>query len=142
VSADPRISQELAHFLESGLSVVLGTRNGDLEPDGAVAWAIRVHESGDRVTVFLHEWRVIEDDAAWKAIRAARREFEDAVEAVLREGCETGVFELRDTRLATLGFLGMINYSYQWFRPGGRFGARAIADQLSGTYLDGIRSTG
>jgi hypothetical protein len=55
VSADPRISQELAHFLESGLSVVLGTRNGDLEPDGAVAWAIRVHERGDRVTVFLHE---------------------------------------------------------------------------------------
>lgn len=55
MAADPRISQELAQFLESGLSVVLGTRNGKLEPDGAVAWAIRVHDGGDRVTVYLHD---------------------------------------------------------------------------------------
>ena len=53
--ADPRISPELAEFLESGLSVVVGTRNGKLEPDGAVAWAVSVHEGGHRITVFLHE---------------------------------------------------------------------------------------
>ena len=55
MTPDPRISTELAEFLQSGLSVVVGTRNGDLDPDGAVAWAIRVHEGGDQVTVFLHE---------------------------------------------------------------------------------------
>jgi len=33
---------------------------------------------------------------------------------------------------------GMIHDSYQWFRPGGRFGAGAIADQLAGISLDGI----
>jgi hypothetical protein len=55
VPADPRISVELAEFLESGLSVVVGTRDGKLEPDGAVAWAVQVHEGGGRLTVFLHE---------------------------------------------------------------------------------------
>lgn len=52
---DTRISSELAGFLESGLSVVVGTRDGKLEPDGAVAWAVRVHEGGGRLSVFLHE---------------------------------------------------------------------------------------
>ena len=55
MAAVPRISPELAEFLESGLAIVVGTRDGKLEPDGAVAWAVRVHESGDRLTVFLHE---------------------------------------------------------------------------------------
>jgi hypothetical protein len=53
--ADARIPPDLAVFLESGLSVVVGTRDGKLEPDGTVAWAVRVHEGGDRLTVFLHE---------------------------------------------------------------------------------------
>lgn len=50
-----RISTELASFLESGLSIVMATRDDDLRPDGALAWAARVHESGTHVTVYLHE---------------------------------------------------------------------------------------
>lgn len=50
-----KISAELATFLESGLSIVVATRDGDLQPDGAVAWAARVHEGGTRLTVYLHE---------------------------------------------------------------------------------------
>jgi hypothetical protein len=52
---EPRISPELGQFLESGLAVVVGTRNGSLEPDGAAAWAVRVQDGGRRLTVFLHE---------------------------------------------------------------------------------------
>ncbi len=51
----PRISDELAAFLESGLAIVVATRDGELQPDGASAWAARVHESRDRLTLFLHE---------------------------------------------------------------------------------------
>jgi pyridoxamine 5'-phosphate oxidase-like protein len=50
-----RISKDLAAFLESGLAIVVGTRNGALDPDGAVAWAVRVEDHGGRVTLFLHE---------------------------------------------------------------------------------------
>ena len=49
------ISTELAAFLESGLSIVVATRDADLQPDGAIAWAARVRKDGKRLTVYLHE---------------------------------------------------------------------------------------
>jgi hypothetical protein len=55
VKKRPKISAELGEFLESGLSIVLATRDSALRPDGAVAWAARVEEAGARLTVFLHE---------------------------------------------------------------------------------------
>ena len=45
----------------------------------------------DQVTVFLHEWRIIEDSPDWKAIRKSRKEFEGVIEvlfvAALRRAC-------------------------------------------------------
>jgi hypothetical protein len=55
VTRKPLISEQLAAFLESGLSIVIGTRNGDLEPAGATALAIRVAPGGARVTLFVYE---------------------------------------------------------------------------------------
>jgi len=49
------ISDELAQFLESGLSIVVATRDGELQPDGAAAWAARVHEDRTHLTVYLYE---------------------------------------------------------------------------------------
>lgn len=51
--ADPLVSPELAAFLESGLSLVVGTRDGDLVPECAFGAGIRVHAGGGRVTLFL-----------------------------------------------------------------------------------------
>ncbi len=49
------IPDELAGFLESGLSIVVATRDAEMEPDGAAAYAVRVHEDGTSLTLFLHE---------------------------------------------------------------------------------------
>jgi AcrR family transcriptional regulator len=94
----------------------------------------------DQVTVFLHEWRAIEHDPDWAEIRRARKRFEDVIEEVLRRGVREGYFEVRDVRLTVLAFLGMINYSYQWYRPGGRFDAVELADTFAEIFLGGIRA--
>ena len=52
---EQRISLELAEFLESGLAIVVGTRDGDLNPDGAVAWAVEIDEDRGQLTLFMHE---------------------------------------------------------------------------------------
>lgn len=49
------IPDELAGFIESGLPMTVATRDGELEPDGAWAWAVRVHDDRRGMTVFLHE---------------------------------------------------------------------------------------
>ena len=94
----------------------------------------------DQVTVFLHEWRMIRDAPEWVEIRRAREEFEDVIEEVLRRGVDEGVFRITDTKLATLGFLGMINYSYQWFQPSGRLSPQRIADSFCDIFMVGIRA--
>lgn len=54
------LSLELREFLESGLAIVIATRDGELQPDGSVAWAVRVHEDRSHLTVFLHELAAME----------------------------------------------------------------------------------
>lgn len=48
------MSDELAAFLESGLAIVAATRDGELQPDGAVGWAVRVEADRERITLFMH----------------------------------------------------------------------------------------
>ena len=49
------ISDELAGFLQSGVSINVATRDDELQPEGAIAWAARVHDDRSHVTVFLPE---------------------------------------------------------------------------------------
>jgi TetR/AcrR family transcriptional regulator, cholesterol catabolism regulator len=94
----------------------------------------------DQVTVFFHEWRTIEGDPRWKQIRQERREFENLIGDVLERGVRDGVFRIADVRITLLGFLGMINYTPQWFEPAGRYSAASIADQFCDVFLTGIRA--
>jgi hypothetical protein len=47
------IGAELAAFVQQGVGIYLGTRNGALEPNGARAVAARVEEDGARLIVYL-----------------------------------------------------------------------------------------
>jgi TetR/AcrR family transcriptional regulator, cholesterol catabolism regulator len=92
----------------------------------------------DQVTVFLHEWRIIEDAPEWKDIRKARKEFEEIIASCIRRGAKEGVFRPLDERTTMRGFLGMINYTYQWLNPRGRITPAAVADSFVDIFLRGI----
>ena len=49
------IDDALARFLESGLAITVATRDGELQPDGSWAWAVRVEDGGSELSVFLYE---------------------------------------------------------------------------------------
>jgi predicted pyridoxine 5'-phosphate oxidase superfamily flavin-nucleotide-binding protein len=68
------ISRELEEFLQSGLSIVVATRDDDLQPDGAVAWAALVHDDRAGLTVYLH------DTAAKQLLRNLRKHPEIALD--------------------------------------------------------------
>ena len=53
-------------------------------------------------------------------IEAMRRRYEDALEAILRDGRATGAFRVPDTKLATLALIAMLTGVTTWFREGGR----------------------
>ena len=92
----------------------------------------------DQVTVFFNEWRMIEHDPEWTEIRASRKEFADMIGSVLERGARDGVFTISDQRMTLFAFLGMINYSHQWFDPDGRVTAAEVADHFCDIFLQGI----
>lgn len=98
-----------------------------------------ITEYPDHVWVFLHEYRNLQGEAA-TTFRAQRQAFETRIEEVLVDGCATGEFEIEDTRLAALGWLGLHNYIYLWHHPGSPFTAEIIADQFGRIFLKGIRA--
>lgn len=53
-------------------------------------------------------------------IARLRRQYEDALEAILRDGQAAGVMRISDTRLATLALIAMLTGITNWYRDGGR----------------------
>lgn len=120
----------------------------DLEPHDPPT-AVRMHAHAlahslrdyrHEVIVFLNEWRLIRDDPQWTDIRRARRDLEHVIERSLRRGVARGDFVIADTRLATLGLLGMFNHAHQWFDPQGRYAVEDLAEQFADIFLQGIRT--
>lgn len=70
-------------------------------------------------------------------IEALRREYENALEQILREGRDAGVFDVTDTKLATLAVIAMLTGVTTWYRPGGRLGVAQVQD----LYCDMVRKS-
>lgn len=92
----------------------------------------------DQVTVFLREWRNIQHAPEWDEIINVRREYEELILRVLRAGSEAEVFSISDEKMTLMSFLGMINYTYQWFNPDGPVSVEELANQISSIFLYGI----
>jgi TetR/AcrR family transcriptional regulator, cholesterol catabolism regulator len=106
------------------------------------AWIEHVAAHRDHMVVFNQERRTLERDADWTHVRAARRAFEEQLAGVLARGVDEGDFRATDPQLTLLALLGMGNHTAQWYAPGGRLSADAIADGYLELLLDGIRSPG
>lgn len=91
----------------------------------------------DHCFVFLHEWRSLTGDAAVR-YREQRREYEAIVASVLREGEAQGVFRFDDIRLTIIAWFSLHNYTYHWYRPGGRYEPSTIAASFFQTFLHGV----
>lgn len=93
----------------------------------------------DHVWVFLHEYRQLQG-ADRAGFRDKRRRFERLIHDLLAEGHAQGLVRVVDLDLATLAFLNLHNYTYQWL---GR--EKRVVEDLSGFYCDvffsGILST-
>lgn len=69
----------------------------------------------------------------------SRRAVLKAVARVVDEGIREGRFRPVDPRVAALGVLGMCNWVAWWFRPDGRDGVDAVAEQLTDMALGALQ---
>ncbi len=69
------------------------------------------------------------------AIEKLRRRYEDALQAILAEGVQAGLFDVPDLKLATLAIIAMLTGVNTWYREGGRLPRSRIGD----IYWDMVR---
>ena len=86
-------------------------------------------ESTPRAIVHFHEWRHLEP-VHQATIRARRDEYESYVRQIIRDGVVAGEFASHDERLVSLSVLSLLNWTYQWYAPGGTWNASELADQF------------
>ncbi|MFZ5965045.1 TetR/AcrR family transcriptional regulator [Thalassococcus sp. BH17M4-6] len=96
---------------------------------------IRFHlERPEAVFISYMELRNL-TPAHFKAIEDLRRQYETALEDILKDGHAAGVFAVPDTKIATLGLIAMLTGVNTWYRTGGRLSQ----DQVAEIYWDMTR---
>ncbi|CUJ91217.1 HTH-type transcriptional repressor KstR2 [Ruegeria denitrificans] len=100
-----------------------------------VGFHIRFHlERPDEVFIAYMELRNLTPEN-FSEIEALRRKYEDTLEAILSRGQEGGVFDIADTKIATLAVIAMLNGVMTWYRAGGRLSL----DEVEQVYWDIVR---
>ena len=88
-------------------------------------------------TVFVQEWRYLEDERR-EAFVAERRRYEERIRALFREGREGSEFRTDlDESVAARLFLSAANWAYTWLRPGQD--TDAVADAFYELLVNGMR---
>ncbi|HEU5099948.1 MAG TPA: TetR/AcrR family transcriptional regulator [Roseiflexaceae bacterium] len=96
-----------------------------------------VAESTPRAIVYFHEWRHL-DHEHQDAIRARRDQYEAYVRRIIREGVAAGEFTPYDERLLGLQILSVLNWTYQWYSPGGTWNADELAERFFELLMRGM----
>jgi len=96
---------------------------------------IRFHlERPDAVFIAYMELRNL-TDSNFTVIENLRRDYENGVEAILKDGVEQGVFRIPDTKIATLAVIAMLNGVNTWYRSEGRLSL----DEVETVYWDMVQ---
>ncbi len=88
--------------------------------------------------MFFREMKALSEDKLSQIV-PKRDLFRLNMEQVVKEGIENG--ELRpelDPAIVTFGILGMANWCYQWFQPGGRLTEEDVSEMFVDMLLTGI----
>lgn len=93
---------------------------------------------GARGRIFFREIRHLEKLNGTK-IRTQRDLFRQAIEQLIQDGIDAGVFRA-DLRadMTAFALLGMTNYSYQWYQPDGAVTPKALAQHYVQLLLNGM----
>ncbi|MBW1923300.1 MAG: TetR family transcriptional regulator [Deltaproteobacteria bacterium] len=93
----------------------------------------------DRIYVFLNEMQNLSDQYR-KEVDVQIEKYERLWVDILERGKSTGVFRADlDTKITVLSIFGMCNWSLRWYRPGGKYDTRELAEMYARTILDGIK---
>ncbi|MFB4295158.1 TetR/AcrR family transcriptional regulator [Actinomadura sp. NTSP31] len=115
---------------------------GELDPGGLLLAMMTdlvslMETHPGHLRIFFEHYRELPEPV--RAEIAGKRDlYQRMLVDVLERGVEDGSFRIENPRLTALAVLGMCNWAYQWFRPGGGRTAAEVARYFHDTLLGGI----
>jgi AcrR family transcriptional regulator len=128
----------LVEIMQRGIEVLLERVRpvalGESAPLEKLRHVVHIHVDAitsypDVLTVFLHEVKSLPPDKQREQLRL-RDEYEQLIKHLIKEGQARGEFRAMRPRMATNAILGMVNWLYSWYRPGGGLSPAQIADEF------------
>lgn len=114
----------------------------DLPPDERLRRLIAAHlrviaTELDHAAVFFQDWVHLSEQR--RAAMVERRDaYQERFRLALEDGVRAGVFRVADVELATLLVLSALNFTYQWYDPGGRLSQEELAAGYADMLLGGL----
>lgn len=114
----------------------------DLSPTDKLRLALRNHavtmmDNLNLVSVYLHEYRNL-PPRRLKQVLGVRKHYEQVLSQIMHDGIAGGEFRPVNVKMTVYGFLGMLNWTHQWFSPTGELSSEEIADVLVDLALYGL----
>ena len=88
--------------------------------------------------LFREEKGLAPEDA--ERIGGMRRDFDRKLTGLLREGVESGEFDIPDPHVAALSIGGMVSWAYVWFRSAGRLSIEETAEEMTRLILAMVKA--
>jgi TetR/AcrR family transcriptional regulator, cholesterol catabolism regulator len=106
----------------------------------AIVHQLMVAEGDDRssTVAFAREIMRFASEETMRDVRGMRARYTRLLRDIVRQGMEEGTFVVGNPDIVTLQIFGMCNWSWTWYRPGGRWTAEEIAGTFVQTLLGGL----
>lgn len=99
--------------------------------------ALVTHDSSKEVTIILHEHQTL-TGASQREINARKKRYIQFLEKGFRDAIERGQIRPVDPTLAAFSFLGMVLWTYKWYRPDGRISPQQLSDGMTELFFEGL----
>jgi AcrR family transcriptional regulator len=93
----------------------------------------------NKIAVYYHDFGLLSPDRQ-ADIRKQRRVYEDFLEELIEEAQAAGEIDPdADARVLSYCMFGTLNWTYTWYRPGGRVSVSELADMVADFTVKGLQ---
>ncbi|HZJ64897.1 MAG TPA: TetR/AcrR family transcriptional regulator [Kofleriaceae bacterium] len=99
--------------------------------------ALVTQDASKEVLIILHEHQTLTGTAR-DEINARKKRYVRFLESAFREASERGQIRTIDPTLAAFSFLGVVLWTYKWFRADGKLSPRQLSDGMIDLFFEGL----
>ena len=118
-----------AHMEELLAAVPKGPGTPEVRLKAFVMFHLSFHRNrGDEIFIAYNELRSLEP-GNFERIEGMRGQYEDRLEAILRDGAALGVMAVPEPKITTMAIIALLTGFFTWYREGGRLSLDALQDR-------------